>query len=78
MAYQIQFLQGLTDYQAGTTINVGMIQGGTATNVVPADCTIEVDFRVSQKTEADRLMDVVQNLEPHLPGAALEVTGKSD
>jgi glutamate carboxypeptidase len=76
MAYQIQILQALTDYEAGTTVNVGLIRGGTASNVVPAECTIEVDFRVSQEAEADRLMGVIQNLEPSLPGAELDVAGE--
>ncbi len=35
LAHHIPVLQQLTDYQAGTTINVGTIKGGTASNVVP-------------------------------------------
>ncbi|MFG1519835.1 MAG: peptidase dimerization domain-containing protein [Thermoplasmataceae archaeon] len=31
----------------GTTINVGTISGGTATNVVPDHASIGVDVRVS-------------------------------
>jgi len=76
MAYQIQVLQNLTEYGAGTTVNVGLIQGGTASNVVPAECTIEVDFRVSNQAEADQLMGIVLNLQPYLPGAELEITGE--
>ena len=40
-------LQSLTDYTRGITVNVGRIQGGTASNVVPAVCEAQVDFRVA-------------------------------
>lgn len=76
MAIQIQALQALTDYDTGTTVNAGQIWGGTASNVVPAECILEVDFRVSQKAEADRLMAVVHNLRPALAGAELEISGE--
>ena len=35
LAYHIPALQKLTDYESGTTVNVGTIQGGSASNVVP-------------------------------------------
>ncbi len=76
MAIQIQVLQALTDYNTGTTVNVGQISGGTASNVVPAECIVEVDFRVSQKAQAERLMAAVQNLQPALVGAELEISGE--
>ena len=36
LAHQVLKLQKLQDLPAGTTINVGVIRGGTTTNVVPA------------------------------------------
>ena len=52
LAHQILSLQELEDLAAGTTINVGVIQGGTATNVVPAVASAEIDVRVASKAEA--------------------------
>jgi glutamate carboxypeptidase len=75
LAYHIPVLQKLTDYEAGTTLNVGVIRGGTASNVVPEWAEMEVDFRVSQAGEADRVAEIVQGLSPVLPGARLEITG---
>jgi glutamate carboxypeptidase len=57
-------LQSLTDYARGITVNVGKIQGGTASNVVPALCEAEVDFRVATVTDARWLENVVRSLEP--------------
>ena len=75
LAYHIPALQKLTDYAAGTTINVGMIRGGSASNVVPERAEMEVDFRISQMTEIDRVVTAIQGLQPALNGARLEISG---
>lgn len=75
LAHHIPALQRLTDYEAGTTINVGMIKGGSASNVVPERAEMEVDFRISQMAEIDRVVAAVQSLQPVLPGARLEISG---
>ncbi|MEH3144570.1 MAG: M20 family metallopeptidase [Methylobacterium frigidaeris] len=39
-------IEAMTDYERGITTTVGMIQGGTAQNVVPQHCRFSVDLRV--------------------------------
>jgi glutamate carboxypeptidase len=75
LAYHIPALQKLTDYESGTTINVGTIRGGSASNVVPERAEMEVDFRISQMAEIDRVVGTVQGLKPVLAGARLEMSG---
>jgi glutamate carboxypeptidase len=75
LAYHIPVLQKLTDYATGTTINVGVIKGGSASNVVPERAEMEVDFRISQMAEIDRVVAAVQGLQPALNGARLEISG---
>jgi glutamate carboxypeptidase len=75
LAYHIPALQKLTDYESGTTFNVGIIQGGSASNVVPERAAMEVDFRISRMAEIDRVMAAVQGLKPILAGARLEISG---
>jgi glutamate carboxypeptidase len=75
LAQQIVRLQALTDYELGTTINTGVIKGGTASNVVPERAEMEVDFRVSKMSEIDRIVPTIANLQPILPGARLEISG---
>jgi glutamate carboxypeptidase len=75
LAYHIPALQKLTDYAAGTTINVGTIKGGSASNVVPERAEMDVDFRISQMAEIDRVVAAVQGLQPILDGARLEISG---
>jgi glutamate carboxypeptidase len=75
LAYHIPALQKMTDYTTGTTINVGTIKGGSASNVVPERAEMEVDFRISQMAEIDRVVTAIQRLQPVLNGARLEING---
>jgi glutamate carboxypeptidase len=46
LALMIPKIEALTNYDAGRTVNVGLIEGGTAKNTVPesAECTIDCRF----------------------------------
>jgi len=75
MAHQVIFIQGLTDYSKQTTLNVGVIRGGTVSNVVPEEAVIQVDVRVMQPGEWERLKDEMKKLIPVLDGTSIEVSG---
>jgi glutamate carboxypeptidase len=75
LAHQILAIQGLTDYEAGTTVSVGVVTGGTRSNVVPEHASAKIDMRVMTEEEATRLEAAMHALEPRLDGTALEVTG---
>ena len=75
MAHQIIVIQKLTDYSKQTTVNVGVIQGGTVSNVVPEEASIEVDVRVMQPGEWERIEAAVRNLKPVLDGTSITITG---
>lgn len=67
----------LTNPAAGTTVNVGVIKGGTKRNVVPDEAKIEVDVRVTTAAEGQRVEAQLRAIcaEPPLPGASVEVIG---
>ena len=75
LAHQVLALQRLTDYERGTTVNVGVIRGGSRSNVVPDWAEMDVDFRVASMAEAERISQALTSLEPALQDARLEVTG---
>jgi glutamate carboxypeptidase len=75
LSHQILQLQSMTDYARGTTVNVGRIQGGGRTNVVPAHAKAWIDLRITTPQEGQRMLDAVRGLSPHLPGASLEIQG---
>jgi glutamate carboxypeptidase len=64
MSHQVIAIQKLTDYEKQTTVNVGVIHGGTVSNVVPEEARIEVDVRVMLPGEWERLESEMQKLKP--------------
>jgi glutamate carboxypeptidase len=75
LAHQIIALHGLNDYVAGTTVNVGVVHGGTRPNVVAASAEAHVDVRVQTLAEAERIDAAIRGLTARLPGAVLEIDG---
>jgi glutamate carboxypeptidase len=75
IARQVLAIQAMTDYEKGTTLNVGVIHGGTASNVVPEDARIEVDMRVMQPGEAERITAAMYALKPSMAGTTISVSG---
>lgn len=74
-AHQILALQRLTDYDRGTTVNVGVVGGGTRSNVVPDECRLAVDVRAVTPAEAQAACAAIAGLRPVNPKAGLTVTG---
>ncbi len=75
MAHQVIAIQELTDYASGTTLNVGVVHGGIASNVIPDEAVAEIDLRVIQPGETERIMTALYSLKPFLDGTTIEVTG---
>lgn len=75
LARQILDIQAMTDYESGTTLNVGLISGGSRSNVVPALAEASVDCRVSSMTGAERITAAMIGLRPKNPAATVSVTG---
>ncbi len=75
MAHQVLAIHALADREAGTTLSVGRIEGGAATNVVPARAVAQVDVRAWTQAEADRIEQAMAALTPVLPGAQIVVSG---
>jgi len=73
MAHEILYIQSLTDYEAGTTVNVGVAEGGTKTNVVPDTAVFRVDCRFKSMSERQRVIDGICSLETKVPGVTREV-----
>jgi glutamate carboxypeptidase len=75
LSRQIIKLHSMTDAARGTTVTVGVVQGGTRSNVVPAEAVAEVDVRIASIEEAARITKAIKALTAELPGALLEVRG---
>lgn len=45
-----------------TTMNVGIINGGSAVNSVPASCKVTIDFRIANKEHINIIKEKIENL----------------
>jgi glutamate carboxypeptidase len=75
LAHQILALYSLADLNQGSTVNVGVVQGGSVPNVVAAHASAEVDLRAWTQAEADRLMAAIRALTPVTTGVQIGVSG---
>ena len=73
MAREIQYIHSLTDFEVGTTLNVGICNGGTKANVVPDLARMVVDCRYMKMSEGQRIRKLIEELPPSVPGTTREV-----
>lgn len=75
MARLTQTISNFTDLTRGRTLNVGVINGGTRSNVIAAECTAQVDARIAKSSDARTVERLMRNLRTTDPACKLEVTG---
>jgi len=68
-------LHALSDPTIGTSVNVGVVEGGTASNVVAARASAQVDVRAKTREQAEALDATIRSLKPHHPEARLTIQG---
>jgi len=74
-AYLTQELFAMTDLDNGTSVNVGVISGGTKFNVIAAHAQMKVDVRVTKAAEGQRITQQINALKPRQDGVTLKITG---
>ena len=75
LAHQIQAISRLTDLKRGVTLNVGVVRGGTRTNVIAAEAMAEVDLRIAKKADGAVMERKVRGLRPANPKCRIEIDG---
>ena len=75
LAKQISRIESFTELKRGLTVNVGVIRGGTRTNVVAAEALAEVDVRIPKLSDRPRVEKKFRSLKPFNKKCKLEVTG---
>jgi len=75
LAHQVLALHRLTDMEAGTTVNVGVVEAGTRPNVVAAHARALVDVRAWDSAEMERVNREILGIRPNEAGIRIEVTG---
>jgi glutamate carboxypeptidase len=75
LSHVIQALHDLNDATRGTTVNVGVIDGGIRSNVVAPVARARIDVRVMTSEDGRHVEEAIYGLKPTTPGVTLEVTG---
>ncbi len=67
MGQLVTALDDLKNYNRGTSVNIGLISGGTALNVVPDSCTAQMEVRYSDPKEMTRVKYAIDKLAKRPP-----------
>ncbi|MCI8609777.1 MAG: M20 family metallopeptidase [Firmicutes bacterium] len=75
-AHVILQLDKLKRYDRGTTVNVGLLEGGTALNMVADHCTAQMEVRYTNEQELSRIEKALSKLErdTYINGTAVAFT----
>jgi glutamate carboxypeptidase len=75
LAQQVMIINKLTDLRRGLSINVGVIQGGTRSNVIAAGASAMIDVRIQSAKQAAGLDRKLRSLKPFDKHCSLEISG---
>ena len=75
LALQATQLMRLNNPRRGITVNPTIAQGGTRSNVIPAEARLTVDLRAETLADMRRIERRLKALRPTLPGARVAVEG---
>jgi glutamate carboxypeptidase len=76
IARVVRTLHAVADLDRGTSVNVGVLRGGTRPNVVAGSAVASVDVRVASLEEQRRVDQAIRSLQPRHEKARLAVTGE--
>ncbi|MDH4616879.1 M20 family metallopeptidase [Brevibacillus sp. AY1] len=78
LAHKIVKLHALTDLEAGVTLNVGIIRGGTSVNTISPHAYGALDVRVETPEQAEEMDQKIREIcaTPDVEGTSIELTGK--
>ena len=71
MSRLVEALFALNDTERGVSVNVGIISGGSRSNVIAAECVADVDVRVPTVADADRVDAAIRGLKAVNPAATV-------
>ena len=76
LSHVVQQLHKLNDPEAGISVNVGTIDGGTRANVVAGAGSAEVDVRVRTHDQAREIERAIRDLKSTTAGTSLTIEGE--
>jgi glutamate carboxypeptidase len=78
LAHQLTRIQQWEELRHGVSINAGIIEGGTRSNVIPERAHAVLDLRALRTAQVQRVELRLRELRPFFSGARLEIRGGFD
>jgi glutamate carboxypeptidase len=75
LARQIAVIAKLNNLRQGVSVNAGVIEGGTRTNVVAAEASVGIDVRIKSAKQAAGIDHRLRSLKPFDKYCKVEMTG---
>ncbi len=75
LARVVETISNWTDLKRGLTVNVGIASGGSATNVVAAHASADIDVRIARKADGPRIERLFVKLKPSDKRCKLNISG---
>ena len=75
LARQIAVIAKMNNLRRGLSVNPGVIEGGTRTNVVAAEASVRIDVRIKRAQQAAGIDRKLRSLKPFDKHCTLEMTG---
>jgi glutamate carboxypeptidase len=75
LARQLEKISRFTNLKKGLTVNVGIVSGGSRTNVVPAEAVAQIDIRIARIKDAAGIDKKMRSLRPFNRKCKIEITG---
>jgi glutamate carboxypeptidase len=75
LARQIAAISKFNDLRSGISLNPGVIQGGTRSNVIAAEATAVIDVRIKSAKQAAGLDRKIRSLKPFDRHCQIEISG---
>jgi glutamate carboxypeptidase len=75
MALLVEKIAGFTNLRKGRTVNVGVIAGGTRSNVVASECRAEIDVRIQDARDIATLEQMFRGLKVTDEACRIKLSG---
>ena len=75
LAQFLFFAEDLTDYDAGTTVNLTVAKGGVTSNVIAEEASATLDVRAAKLSEAERVEEALKSYAPRDSRVKIQIEG---
>ncbi|WP_271400055.1 M20 family metallopeptidase [Salinicoccus roseus] len=75
LARQTVYLHSLSNMERGITVNVGVFNGGSRSNVIAEEAMAEIDVRAKTVSDLKMITEEIENITPFHDGTEIEISG---